>query len=84
MIELLPGCEQLSPPHQHDVIEHVIVIEGAMEVLINGKWQQLENDEGIRFPANQPHGYRNKSSHIARFHNIVHYRYIPSPKADKG
>jgi hypothetical protein len=34
-IELLPGCEHLSPPHQAGVIEHVIVASGTVEVLVN-------------------------------------------------
>ncbi|AHE66901.1 helix-turn-helix domain-containing protein [Legionella oakridgensis] len=73
IIELLPGCEHLSPPHKHGVIEHVIVIEGTMDVLIRGNWQTIGCGEGVRFNANQAHGYRNPSLAIARFHNIIHY-----------
>lgn len=74
VIELLPTCEHLSPPHQAGVIEHVVVAEGKMEVLVNDKWQPLAKGEGIRFDANQPHGYRNLSSEIAIIHDIIHYR----------
>jgi XRE family transcriptional regulator, regulator of sulfur utilization len=73
VIELLPTCEHLSPPHQPGVIEHVVVAEGKMEVLVNGKWQSLNKGEGLRFDANQPHGYRNRSRKIAVFHDIIHY-----------
>lgn len=73
IIELLPGCEHLSPPHEPGVIEHVIVIEGAMEVLVNGVWQPLLNGEGLRFTANQAHGYRNLSPQIAKIHDMIHY-----------
>ncbi len=73
MNELLPGCEHLSPPHQKGVIEHVIVIESAMEVLVNGQWKPLNTGEGLRFHADKPHGYRNLGSQIARFHDIIHY-----------
>src|SRR5471030_441820 len=41
VIELLPTCEHFSPPHQSGVIEHVITVEGKMEVLVNGTWQPL-------------------------------------------
>src|SRR3990167_10996136 len=34
IIELLPGCEHLSPPHKHGVVEHVVVVDGEMEVLV--------------------------------------------------
>jgi transcriptional regulator with XRE-family HTH domain len=73
LIELLPSCEHLSPPHQPGVIEHVIVVEGEMEVLINKKWKTLHKGEGLRFNANQTHGYRNKNKKIACFHDIIHY-----------
>ncbi|MBS0236666.1 MAG: helix-turn-helix transcriptional regulator [Proteobacteria bacterium] len=73
IIELLPGCEHLSPPHQGSVIEHVVVIEGEMEVLVEGSWRKLMKNEGLRFNADQAHGYRNTSTHKATFHDIVHY-----------
>ena len=73
MNELLPGCEHLSPAHQKGVVEHVIVIEGKMEVLVKGQWKPLNTGEGLRFHADKPHGYRNLGSIIARFHDIIHY-----------
>ena len=74
VIELLPTCKHLSPPHQPGVIEHVIVAEGKMEVLVNDTWHPLNKNEGLRFNANQPHGYRNVSKKIACFHDIIHYQ----------
>jgi transcriptional regulator with XRE-family HTH domain len=71
--ELLPGCEHLSPAHQIGMIEDVMVIDGEMEVLVNGQWQVLKKDESLRFQADQPHGYRNQGSIIARFHDVMHY-----------
>lgn len=73
LIELLPGCEHLSPPHKLGVIEHVIVISGEMEVLVDGTWKPLSESEGLRFNANQQHGYRNLTSEIASFHDVIHY-----------
>lgn len=73
IIELLPSCEHLSPPHKHGVIENVIVVDGKIEVLVNGHWKSLKKGEGLRFNANQPHGYRNCTTKIARFHDIIHY-----------
>lgn len=73
MNELLPGCVHLSPPHQKGVVEHVIVIEGSMAVLVNNRWKSLGTGEGLRFNADKPHGYRNLGSKIARFHDIIHY-----------
>lgn len=73
VIELLPQCEHLSSPHQAGVIEHVVVAEGTIEVLTHGTWQLLKKGEGLRFNANQPHGYRNFSNKLAIFHDIIHY-----------
>lgn len=73
IIELLPTCEHLSLPHKPGVIEHVIVVDGTMEVLFNGVWKTLRKGEGLRFSADQPHGYRNLTSGNVCFHNIIHY-----------
>jgi transcriptional regulator with XRE-family HTH domain len=73
IIELLPGCEHLSPPHKQGVIEHIVVIQGIIEVLIDGLWHKISTGEGIRFNANQPHGYRNFTPETAIFHDIIHY-----------
>jgi transcriptional regulator with XRE-family HTH domain len=72
-IELLPHCEHLSLPHKPGVIEHVIVVDGTMDVLLDDIWQTLRKGEGVRFSANQAHGYRNTTAKNACFHNIIHY-----------
>ncbi len=73
IIELLPGCEHLSPAHQKGVVEHVIVVSGEIEVLVNNTWHALKPHEGLRFQANKPHGYRNRTASSAVFHNMIHY-----------
>ena len=73
VIELLPSCEHLSPPHEHGVIEHVVVVDGTIEVLVDGVWKSLSKGEGLRFNANQVHGYRNITSKTSSFHDIIHY-----------
>jgi transcriptional regulator with XRE-family HTH domain len=73
MIELLPQCTHLSPPHQLGVTEHVIPLTGTIEVLIDEVWHKVNQYEGLRFSADQSHGYRNVSNKPALFHNIIHY-----------
>lgn len=80
-IDLSPGCEQLSPPHKHGVTEHVLVLEGKIDVFINGHWRTLNKREGIRFNADQPHGYRNTTRVSACFNNIIHYAPIKNQSA---
>ena len=70
------GRWQISLQAVHQLlfgIEHIIVIEGTIEVLLGGTWQVVRAGNGLRFNADQPHGYRNLTSKIARFHNIIHY-----------
>ncbi|WP_367608150.1 helix-turn-helix domain-containing protein [Legionella sp. W05-934-2] len=81
VIELLPGCEHLSPAHKPGVMEHVVAVDGQMEVFIDGDWHAIAKGEGIRFNANQPHGYRNLTSKAATFHDMIHY---PGVKADNS
>ncbi|MBV1790585.1 XRE family transcriptional regulator [Marinobacterium sp. D7] len=72
-LTLLPGYERLSEPHAQGVTEHVIVIRGDMELLIDGNWQRLQEGDAVRFPADGPHGYRNFGQTPAVFHNLIHY-----------
>lgn len=75
VIELLPSGEHISQAHAQGVIEHVLVIEGEMQVLANDLWHSLKKNEGLTFNANQIHGYKNTSSTKAVFHNMIHYTY---------
>lgn len=72
-IELSPGCIQLSSAHQKGVIEHIIITSGELEILIQDEWILLKEKEGIRFDADQPHGYRNLSDVTAVMQNMIHY-----------
>lgn len=72
-LTLLPGYERHSDAHEPGVIEHVIVLGGAMEVLIDGQWVPLTQGDAVRFSADRPHGYRNLHAEPAVFHNLIHY-----------
>lgn len=73
IIEISPGFEHQSPPHQAGVIEHIIVVQGWIEVLVGQTWHRVKQREGLRFPADQAHAYRNRSRAKAIFHNLIHY-----------
>lgn len=73
LIELLPGCIHLSPPLQKGVIEHIIPVNGSIEVLAQEKWLRVNQHEGLRFDASLPHGYRNLSNEPVLVHDIIHY-----------
>ncbi|WP_042012470.1 helix-turn-helix domain-containing protein [Aeromonas fluvialis] len=72
-LSLLPGYQRESDPHEPGVTEHVIVISGVMEVLVEGEWRSLAQGEAVRFAADRPHGYRNLGIAPAMFHNLIHY-----------
>lgn len=80
LIELLPGCEHISSPHQSNVIEHVLGAEGSIEVYSNSVWKLLTKGQGIRFDGGQPHGYRNLSEESSTLYNILHYPSVNDQK----
>ncbi|PWF48613.1 helix-turn-helix domain-containing protein [Massilia glaciei] len=81
MLELTlgPGYERLSDPHAAGVIEHVIVVRGAIEVLFDGGWQALAEGDAVRFAADRPHGYRNTGTLPALCHNLICYLGSTAP-----
>lgn len=80
-LTLLPGYERLSEAHEPGVTEHVIVLRGQMEVLVEGEWVELAEGHAVRFAADRSHGYRNKQETPAVFHNLIHYAQIAERSA---
>lgn len=72
-ITLAPGALSESTPHEAGVIEHVAVISGELEMKIDGKWQSISADSGVRFAGDKPHAYRNSSDRTVHFHSLIHY-----------
>ncbi|MDO6762895.1 helix-turn-helix domain-containing protein [Agarivorans sp. 1_MG-2023] len=72
-LTLLTGYQRVSEPHEPGVSEHIIVISGEMEVLVNRQWLSLQKGQALRFAADQEHGYRNLHPQTAVFHDIIHY-----------
>lgn len=72
-LTLLPGYVRLSDSHAGGVVEHVTVIHGVMEVLIDGHWNALGEGQAVRFAGDRPHGYRNTGAQPAVCHNLIHY-----------
>lgn len=72
-ISLAPGALSESTPHETGVIEHVVVISGELEMQLEGEWQTIPADSGIRFAGDKPHAYRNSSDRTVHFHSLIHY-----------
>lgn len=64
--------EQISGPHSVGVIEHVILMEGKLELFFDGNWCLLKEGDRVRFHADQKHIYKAKSTRV-RFQNIISY-----------
>jgi len=78
-LTLSPGYERLSEAHETGVSEHVIVLRGQMDVLVEGEWIALADGDALRFAADRPHGYRNTQPAPAVFHNLIHYGRLARP-----
>jgi len=72
-LTLLPGYVRHSEAHAAGVTEHVLLISGSMEVLVEGDWRLLREGEAVRFAGDRPHGYRNLGDSAAICHNLIHY-----------
>jgi len=73
VIDLAPGVFSESSAHESGVVEHVIVIDGELEIGIEGQLHRLNKGEGLRFPADRAHSYRNPADKPVRFHDLIHY-----------
>ncbi|EFI0029733.1 cupin domain-containing protein [Escherichia coli] len=62
-----------ATPHEKGVIEHVVVIDGQLDLCVDGEWQTLNCGEGVRFAADVTHIYRNGGEQTVHFHSLIHY-----------
>ena len=72
-IELEPGCNHISGPHNDGVCEYIIVTEGEIEIEIDKENFILKNEHSIRFMANKNHVYKNTTKNKSVFQNIILY-----------
>ncbi|GAB7388774.1 helix-turn-helix domain-containing protein [Bacillaceae bacterium] len=72
-VELAPGCSHASEAHQAGVEEYLIVSQGNIEVEIDGHTYELQQGTAIRFPANRPHIYRNRTAESSLVQLLLYY-----------
>jgi transcriptional regulator with XRE-family HTH domain len=72
-VELDPGHEQTSLPHNPGVEEHLFVKEGVLEIDINGAVERINEGEAIIFEASVPHTYKNSSQDILQLFVLIYY-----------
>ncbi|MCI0510332.1 XRE family transcriptional regulator [Chromohalobacter marismortui] len=76
LIELASGACSESSPHEPGVVEHVVMLDGTLELALDGHWEALGPGEARRFAADREHGYRNVGERAARFHDVIHYPQV--------
>jgi mannose-6-phosphate isomerase-like protein (cupin superfamily) len=53
-------------PHQDEEFQ---ILSGALDVWLNGQWQQLSTGQKITIPKGSPHEFRNTSGEVVRLIN---------------
>ena len=67
--ELTPGAAG-TPVHTHPIAtESYTVLDGEMDVFVDGSWQTLRAGESLSVPPNVPHTFRNSSGGLTRIYN---------------
>ena len=74
---LNPG-KSPHPPHRHPNEEMLIIRQGTVEALINGKWKRVGPGSVIFFASNQLHGLRNVGSEPAVYH-VINFKTAATP-----
>ncbi len=72
-IEFDAGCMHFSDPHNDNVEETVYVINGKLDMVINGEKIILTQKQAIRFLANVPHSYQNNYDGLCSVYNTIFY-----------
>ncbi len=72
-VTLDPSASHASDPHATHSEEYILLIEGAIEIIIDADAYRLKAGDAIRCHADRPHFYRNLADKPVRFVNIVYY-----------
>ena len=73
VVSLAPRSTHVSSAHAAGVVEHVIPIDGPVELRLDDRWNRVEAGRALRFAADQAHAYRNPGRVQVTFHNLIRY-----------
>ncbi|MDE3838149.1 DNA-binding protein [Bacillus methanolicus] len=73
IIELDPGCQHVSDPHNEGIEENITVMSGCLEMKINSESYLVNAGSSIRFTANRQHSYTNPGAEMVRFQLVMYY-----------
>jgi transcriptional regulator with XRE-family HTH domain len=73
MVDIDPGGELISEPHQDGTEEYITVFEGEMTVLVGGIEYIVRAGDAIRFKADRPHSYFNRKNTKCQMNMVMYY-----------
>ncbi|OFI46170.1 hypothetical protein BG262_03925 [Floricoccus penangensis] len=73
-MEIKAGQKHKSVGHSLKSEEYIMVLEGNLKMVIDGKEYDLAADDAISFDANQEHTYINTGSDLLKFVLIIYYK----------
>ncbi|MFD2328738.1 helix-turn-helix domain-containing protein [Cohnella sp. GCM10020058] len=72
-VRMDPGCSHESEPHNEEVEEYIVVTDGSLDVEVGGETYAIGAGNAVRFPADQPHAYRNNTDRVVTYITLIHY-----------
>ncbi len=72
-IELKKDSSFSSNPHGEKTQEFITVYEGVLIIQVDEKEYEIKTGDSIRFMADRPHSYSNKSGELARASMVIYY-----------
>jgi mannose-6-phosphate isomerase-like protein (cupin superfamily) len=70
-MEWVPRGAFAPPPHRHPTqVEEYEVLEGSLDVMVDGQWRELGQGESTSVPANTDHTFRTTGSQPVRVRNF--------------
>ena len=75
-VEILPYTKHESEAHNEGVEEYIIVVDGTLELTVDGSTYTARKGNAIHFTANYPHIYRNPTSEKTTYITIIYYPLV--------
>jgi transcriptional regulator with XRE-family HTH domain len=72
-LRIAPKGVHRSEPHRKGTVETVVVLKGALRITVGESEVELGTGDSAYLRADLPHSYENRSSHEARFVNVIAY-----------
>lgn len=71
MVFTLPAGSVAPPPHVHpEPVEEYEVLEGTLDVMIDGDWKTLATGDSASIPRGALHTFKNRSGATVRVRNV--------------